>query len=163
MWVALPTSNLVPRHGLSGRGNAIWMIRQQTQISTRPRATKQCRVKCRRLTYRSNGLNTGSNPGGGRIGKNVSFIWMSDIRILTVLKQPSLPDLVHNPAKWEHRCLSAPRTCLYGHLHQRCTSVEHLQGWCRGQEPNENKMLTLIKRDRFNGLQMKCCMLLYSK
>ena len=29
------------------------------------------RVKCRRHTYCSNGPNTGSNPGRGRIGKKI--------------------------------------------------------------------------------------------
>ena len=46
-----------------------YYIRQRTQISTHPRATKQGRVKCRRLLYHSNGPNTGSNPGGGQIRK----------------------------------------------------------------------------------------------
>ena len=44
-------------------------IRRLTQISTRPRATKQGCIKCMSL-YRSSGPNTGRNPGGGRILKN---------------------------------------------------------------------------------------------
>ena len=65
-----------------------------TQISTRPRATKQGCVKCRSL-YHFSGPNTGSNPEGGRIQKK-SIVQQSRKLHLAALVQSShfLSDLI---------------------------------------------------------------------